>query len=56
MSSQNDFLDGNIATLHLLVSEKRKWHMLLEEARLTLQTASLEIENYSRQLELLRQD
>lgn len=54
MGSLNDFLDGNIATLHVLVAEKRKYHMLLEEAKLTLQTAYLETDNYTRQLELLQ--
>ena len=48
MGNLHEFVDANIATLHVLMQEKRKLHMIIEEARLALSAASLEKDNYTR--------
>jgi hypothetical protein len=56
MGSMNDFVDANIATLNLLMQEKSKLHMLLEEGRVSSHSIRQETENYSLQLDLLNKD
>ena len=47
MGSLNDFVDANIATLNILMKEKSKLQMLIEEGRLTIHTIKQETDNYS---------
>lgn len=56
MGNLHEFVDANIATLQVLMQEKRKLHMIIEEGRLTLSAANLETDNYTRQLGLLGQE
>ena len=56
MGNLHEFVDANIATLHVLMQEKRKFNLLIEESRLKLQSTRVETENYTKQLELMNQD
>lgn len=56
MGTMNDFVDANIATLNILMQEKSKLQMLLEEGKMSLYQMKQEQENYSMQLNLLNQD
>jgi|LauGreDrversion4_2_1035121.scaffolds.fasta_scaffold60796_5 hypothetical protein len=48
MENLHEFVDGNIATLHVLMQEKRKYQMLLEEGRLNLNAMTLETDNFQK--------
>lgn len=47
MGSLNDFVDANIATLHMLMQEKRKLQLMIEEAKINLSSVYQETENYT---------
>ena len=53
MGTMNDFVDANIATLNILMQEKSKLQMLLEEGKVSLYSMRQEQDNYGMQLNLL---
>jgi hypothetical protein len=53
MGSLNDYVDANIATLQLLVQQKRKLLMLIEERKIAHQATLNEIQNFHLQLSLM---
>ena len=53
MSPLNEYYDANIAVLHMLMQEKRKQQMLIEERHVVMTATLNEKENYVMQLELL---
>ena len=56
MGPMNEFVDANIATLQVLMQEKRKLFMLIEEQHVNLTATHNETYNFSMQLDLLHQD
>jgi hypothetical protein len=56
MGSLNEYVDANVATLHLLMHQKRKLHMMIEERKIALQATLNEMQNYQAQLRLMEQD
>lgn len=53
MGSLNEFVDANIATLQMLMHEKRKLQMLIEEGKMAHSTVCQERDNFETQLALL---
>lgn len=47
MGTLNDYVDANIATLQMLVQEKRKLHMLIEERKIMFNATLNEMHNYN---------
>lgn len=56
MGQMNEFVDANIATLQVLMQEKRKLLMRIEEQKLNFRTVINETDLQAQQLELSHQE
>ena len=56
MSNVTDYVDANIAMLQMLMQQKRKIKICIEERKIAFNATLNEIHNYNSQLHLLMQD